>query len=366
MIELLLFLAPALPHPQSLSSSRIEVDGREARVTLRCQALSYLEVLPGLDADGNGELDAGEVAAAGATLFEYASARYTLAVGADLEGEGGEVLPARLVEVRHEAPSGDHELTRFGGAVTLGFVCEAPREVEDLAVEMRLFEEAGSDHVDLATLVWPGGVSRSFALDLQAPRIRASRGGGGTFGAFFRLGLEHILAGWDHLAFLVALLLSSRRLRSVLGWVTAFTAAHSITLALATLGVARTAGWEPLIESAIALSIAYVAADNLWRPALPRARWVEAFLFGLLHGLGFAGFLAASLMLEEARGLALLAFNLGVETGQLAVVAALALPFVLLARRREEPAEFLLPRALRTGGSIAVCALGLWWFLERI
>lgn len=366
MIGLLLFLAALSPHPQSLSSSRVEVEGAEAHVTLRCQALSFAEVLPRLDLDGDGSLDAAEVEGGTAELFDYVARRYVLSVGTDFEGGGGTPLEPRFEAVTFEAQSDGHELLRFGGAVAIRFSCTAPDSIEDLGIEMRLFREAGSEHVDLATLVWPDGTARSFALDARTPRVRAAHGGGGTFLAFARLGLEHILAGWDHLAFLLALLLSSRSLRSVLGWATAFTAAHSVTLALATLGAVRTEGWEPLIESAIALSIAYVAADNLWRPELPRARWVEAFLFGLLHGLGFAGFLEGALVLEEAKLTALLGFNLGVEVGQLAVVAVLAAPFVVRARRRAEAPEFLLPRALRVGGSILVCGLGLWWFFERL
>jgi hypothetical protein len=229
-----------------------------------------------------------------------------------------------------------------------------------------LFWESGEPHIDLATVVWPDGKTETFTLDVDTPRARSTPRGSGPFGVFLRLGLEHILGGWDHIAFLAALLLSSRRLRSVLGWVTAFTLAHSLSLGLATLGLVDVGGWERLVESTIALSIAYVAADNLLRPDLKRGRWVEAFAFGLLHGLGFAGFLAQSLVLEASKPLALFAFNLGVELGQLAIVAILVAPFLVWNRRNQPAPEFLLPRLLRRVGSAAVVLLGLFWFAQRL
>ncbi|MCB9915799.1 MAG: HupE/UreJ family protein [Planctomycetes bacterium] len=362
----LLALAALAPHPQSLSSSRVEVAGAEARVTLRCQALSVVEVLPELDFDGDGALDAEEVLAGGPRLLNYATARYRLFTGSDAAGEGGAPLAPSAGTARYLAPSDESDLTRFGGAVELAFTCRADDELRELAVECTLFREVGSEHVDLATVVWPDGTNQAFTLSVERPRARASAGGGGTFGVFWRLGLDHILGGWDHLAFLFALLLSSRRLRAVLGWVTAFTVAHSVTLALATLGVVDVSAWDRLVESAIALSIAYVAADTLWRPGLARGRWVEAFVFGLLHGLGFAGFLSESLVLEASKATALFAFNVGVESGQLVVVALLAAPFALAARRRDPRPEFLLPKPLRVGGAWLVLALGLWWFFQRV
>jgi hypothetical protein len=181
---------------------------------------------------------------------------------------------------------------------------------------------------------------------------------------FLRLGIDHILSGWDHLAFVLALLVASRRLRTLLGVVTAFTLAHSITLALAALGHVSLP--SRFVELAIALSIAYVAVENcLARQA--RNPWIEAFAFGLLHGLGFAGFLGEALAGEPLVVAALLGFNLGVEVGQLAVVAACMLVVALVFRRwraREtEPA--LVPRPVRVWTSAAIAACGLYWFAQR-
>jgi hydrogenase/urease accessory protein HupE len=192
--------------------------------------------------------------------------------------------------------------------------------------------------------------------------------------SFLGLGIAHILgtpdeplAGRDHLAFLLALLVASRRVRTLVGVVTAFTAAHSLTLAAAALGlVAVPSGF---VELAIALSIAYVACDNLLRRE-PRNPWPEAFLFGLLHGLGFARFLADALAGEDLIVTALVGFNLGVELGQLAFVIACTLLGALVFRRhrreaRGHPAAGLAPPRARAAVSAAVALAGFYWFLER-
>ena len=363
---LLLSLGLLAPHPNSLSSSRVEVSEAEVRVTLRCQVLSAWEVLPTLDDDGDGEVRQEEVERRGEPLLAYVSEHYRLSANPAEGGSGGTRLELSGEGLRYIPRSSGDPLAELGGAIELSLRAPLTGSLESLGLEVDLFRESGESHIDLSTVVWPDGKTETFTLTLESPRARSTPRGGGAFGVFLRLGFEHILGGWDHLAFLLALLLSSRRLRSVLGWVTAFTLAHSLSLALATLGLVDVGGWERLVESAIALSIAYVAADNLLRPDLVRGRWVEAFGFGLLHGLGFAGFLAESLVLESAKTVALFAFNVGVELGQLAVVAALVAPFLLWNRRRSEAPEFLLPRPLRRFGSAAVVVLGLYWFLERL
>jgi hydrogenase/urease accessory protein HupE len=139
---------------------------------------------------------------------------------------------------------------------------------------------------------------------------------------YLRLGVEHILLGADHLLFVLGLLLLCRSLRALLTTITAFTAAHSVTLALAALGVLRVPG--PPVEATIALSIVFVARELLSpRDSLAARRpWLIALTFGLLHGLGFAGALAQIGLPGREIPLALAAFNVGVELGQLAFVAA--------------------------------------------
>jgi hypothetical protein len=181
-----------------------------------------------------------------------------------------------------------------------------------------------------------------------------------TFGEYLRLGVEHILTGYDHLAFLFGLLAVCRGLGSVLAIVTAFTLAHSLTLALAALGVFTLP--SAVVEPLILASIIAVAVDNL-RPGEPtRHRWVVAFAFGLIHGFGFAGVLAELGLGRDGAPIALplLGFNLGVELGQ-ACVAVLVLPLLFRLRR--------LPAFDRHGGraiSLLVGLTGAYWLVARL
>ncbi len=187
-------------------------------------------------------------------------------------------------------------------------------------------------------------------------------------GSFLRLGLEHILGGLDHLVFLLGLCLpwglvragADRRAgaRALILAITAFTVGHSLSLALVTLG-----GWTPdpaWVEPAIALSIVYVGLENHWRARPPR-RYLLTLPFGLVHGLGFAGALAEIGLPADARALALVCFNLGVELGQL-----LVLPLLLagaLALRWRAP-QVLRP-TLRTLNLLVTLA-GALWFITRV
>jgi hydrogenase/urease accessory protein HupE len=144
------------------------------------------------------------------------------------------------------------------------------------------------------------------------------------------LGVEHILTGYDHLAFLLGLVLMLTRLRPVFAAVTAFTVGHSLSLAASCLGVLSLPSRG--VETAIAISIAYVAAENL-RARRVDSRWLVSFAFGFVHGFGFAGALQEIGVPEERAALALAAFNAGVELGQLAVLAVV-LPCLAALRRR--------------------------------
>jgi len=170
------------------------------------------------------------------------------------------------------------------------------------------------------------------------------------------VGIEHILTGYDHLVFLACLLLAGGRLRSQVGIVSAFTVAHSVTLVLAAMRVVTPP--DRFVEPAIAISIAYVAIENL--VADPgRSRWPTAFGFGLIHGFGFAGTLDM-LGLPLGQWLAaVLAFNIGVEIGQLAVVA-IALPVVIAIARSSWHAQVV------RYASSAVLGLAVFWFVERL
>lgn len=180
------------------------------------------------------------------------------------------------------------------------------------------------------------------------------------FRSYLRLGVEHILTGVDHLLFLLGLLVACRRFRTVAAIVTCFTVAHSVTLALAALNVVTLP--SRIVEPLIAATIVFVGAENLVRGDEPKGRWVITFVFGLVHGLGFASALRAIGLGAGGTSIAgpLVAFNLGVEIGQLAVAAPLL--FVLWRLRR-------LPWFSRQGAravSLIVAAVGLVWLAQRL
>ena len=226
-----------------------------------------------------------------------------------------------------------------------------------------------------------GGESVDHLLRPEAPRVAVSpeAGGGMAVPAYLRLGIEHLLFGFDHILFVVGLMFLVRRPLQLVQVVTAFTAAHSITLALSTLGVV-TLSQRP-VEAVIALSILYLAVELARgagravgaggasgaggpgdeRSSLARSPWAIAFGFGLLHGFGFAGALADIGLPEQARAMALLLFNVGVEIGQLMIVGLLlALLYGLRLRRVSLPAVALQAPIVVMG------TVSAYWFVERV
>ena len=176
---------------------------------------------------------------------------------------------------------------------------------------------------------------------------------------FLPAGIHHILVGPDHLLFLIGLLLLGGSIRRLVGIVSAFTLAHSVTLSLAALNIVHAS--PRLVEPAIALSIVLVGVDNLlMRDGRDIRAWL-AFGFGFVHGFGFANVLREMDLPGRAVGWSLLSFNTGVEIGQLVVVVAVALALAAV-RVRSETAS----RRLAFAGSIVVIAAGAFWFVQRV
>ncbi|MNM27322.1 hypothetical protein D3C81_378100 [compost metagenome] len=175
-----------------------------------------------------------------------------------------------------------------------------------------------------------------------------------TLWDYTKLGVEHIWTGIDHLLFITALVLARQRKWGYVKVLTAFTVGHSITIALAALDIFNLPA--SFVEPVIALSIAYVAFENIWLKEV-RWRWVVALGFGLIHGFGFAQVLRGTL--GDRYLLSLFSFNLGVELGQLAVLAVL-LPLLLWAAR------FKSYRRISFGLSAVIGLIGLYWFVTRL
>ena len=217
------------------------------------------------------------------------------------------------------------------------------------------------------------GTPSTVRLTPKAPSyvVPGAAEGGSVFASYLGLGFEHILEGWDHLLFVFALLLLIRDPWRLVGAITAFTVAHSITLALAVLGHVSVPG--PPVEACIALSIVFLAVELLKRtdgtPRLSeRYPWVISFSFGLLHGLGFAGALSEIGLPQGEVPMALLAFNVGVELGQLtfvaAVLAVLAGLRVLWAKTSEAPRPMSLSGASAT--AYVIGGVATFWLVERV
>jgi hypothetical protein len=245
--------------------------------------------------------------------------------------------------------------------VVVLYACAAP--IRHLSIRDGIDAVLGADHHTIADIQWPGGAKQvvfekehrlvSIAITGNAaPERRAA----GTFVSYLGLGVEHILLGFDHLLFVVALILPGGRLLSLVAIVTAFTVAHSITLALSVLGLVTLP--TQIVEPVIALSIAYVAFENLTMKSVVSRRWAVSFLFGLVHGFGFAGALAEVGLPASGLAAALVGFNLGVEAGQALVIGVL-LPLIIWLQRF--PWE---PRLTKVS-SIAIMAVGLVLLAER-
>jgi HupE / UreJ protein len=248
---------------------------------------------------------------------------------------------------------------------TLGLLARISGEVPPGASAVEFFASRGFPPVHLVVenektgavvteVLEQGGSSRPLPLAGAA----AASSHGQTALRFVRLGFEHILPfGVDHVLFVLGLVLLSPRATTLVAQVTAFTVAHTATLALSTYGVVRLP--SRVVEPLIALSIVYVAVENLLTERLRPWRIALVFSFGLLHGLGFAGALEALGLPGGDRPLALLSFNLGVELGQLAVVLP-AWGLLALAMRKGVPRARIVRPV-----SVLIGAAGLYWAVTR-
>lgn len=328
-------------HALSSSTSRITVEGRVVRVVFTIN-LTDLHAGPVVDTDGDGFFTVDEVDHGIEVLYASLKAHFQIV---------SEGAPPRSTVVDRYELVDDSSLQMH-----LSYAFAEP--VRRLTLTSTLDRITQPDHrhlsrVDLGAGTREGVLDRSMpAITLDAARPEPT---GRAAWRFIRLGIEHIFTGYDHLAFLLGLLLMATTLGATVKVVTSFTAAHSVTLALATFGLVSLPG--RLIESVIALSIAYVAIENLLGVSADR-RWRLTFLFGLVHGFGFSNVLRQMELPRQALALSLFTFNAGVEVGQvLFVLIVFPLIAVLTAARWKHQ---LLPAC-----SAAILFLGTYWFVQR-
>jgi len=323
-------------------------------------ALRDLDNALGLDANGDGDVTWGELRAREADVAAYALDRLRVA-------SAGEPCALRATRQLVDAHTdGTYAVLMLSGACATN----GPT----LAIDYTLFRDLDPQHRGLLNFV-EHGASRSVVFSAEASHQVVGGEAAGPvaqLATYLHEGVWHIWLGYDHILFLLSLLLPAVLVRRAGAWhaaasfrasfvdvakvVTAFTLAHSITLTLAALGVvALPSRW---VESAIALSVVLAALNNVF-PVIANGRWLAAFGFGLLHGFGFAGALQDLGLPSGSLAISLAGFNLGVECGQLAIVAAF-LPLAYCAR-----ATFAYRRIVLTGGSLAIATIASVWLAER-
>ncbi|RZJ04509.1 MAG: HupE/UreJ family protein [Rubrivivax sp.] len=349
---LLLFSSAAWAHQASEAFLNYRVDGAAVEQRLDI-ALRDLDRDLGLDVDGDGNLSWGEVRTRWAGIERLASE------GVRFTADGKVCQAAGASQPQLE----EH---RDGMHAVLVTHWQCPAAVGELLVDYRLFTTTDAGHRGLARVA-----GEPVVLVPGAGPQRLNTEGRGL-GSFIVEGMAHIAGGLDHVLFLATLLLVAVWRREGRGWapretargaltealklVTAFTVAHSITLGLAASGAIDPPG--AVVESLIALTVLLAALDNI-RPFVPGPRWAMVGLFGLVHGVGFAGPLKDLGLRGAALIKPLLGFNVGVELGQLAAVALL-LPLALALRSRRAYRRWIVP-----GGSSAIAGLATLWLAER-
>jgi hypothetical protein len=315
---------PARAHDVSRSDSKVEIQGREVRVTLTLNVK---------------ELQTPDVGQDVGRSFDTVQRHFFVS------------SPAAPIDIKLEKYS-----VLAGSLIQLHILYTFAQDVTALDVKSTLYEIMPAGHQHLMNVRLNGTLHEAI-LDsrtqeatfsgVQATNLQ-------TFWRFLRLGVEHIFTGYDHLAFLLGLLVATSTLGSLVKIITSFTIAHSITLALATFNVVILP--TRLTESLIALSIGYVAAENLLDFRAMK-RYYITFLFGLVHGFGFSNVLREMDLPKSSLALSLFSFNAGVEIGQIT--------FVLLIFPLVQDLVSSGWKRLKPAVSIGVACLAVYWFVQR-
>ena len=396
LLSLFLLAATAGAHNTDTSYARVRIFDDHLEIRLTCDVFTLSKILPAIDANRDLALSREELRLATREVQRFFAAH----VGLEINGKPAKLGGAKDPFWPLDAPDPIPAKVWHANESLISFPFDVPlaAPAKNVALNFDVFGVLGERHTVLGVFEYRGqptevvftAVEPDYLFDIAfagSPNATPSTAPGVTSVAetsqtpatagepvgvvragphrsnaddspvwrFFKLGVEHILTGYDHLCFLLALLVVSR-LRPLIAIVTSFTIAHSITLLLAAFGVVTLP--TRFIECAIALTIVYVAVENLWRANFAH-RWMLTFFFGLIHGFGFANTLNPQELPVQAKAKCLLVFNLGVEAGQLAVVLVLLPLSLALAKwRHGSRAKIAI--------SIVVALLGLAWFLDRV
>jgi len=330
-----LLCGTAQGHDLYRSESKLEIHGRQITATFTLNLLDF----PGVDRDGDKRVTRAEFDPEAEPIYKALDEHYSL----DSSGP-----PVRRTREKSELFD-EHVLT-----VVEQFTF--PQDVLAVRVTSTLPDVLGSTHIHLVS-VYLGGRLQENILDTRNRTAFFTQTSGSNFETFRRfvwLGIQHIATGYDHLSFLVGLLVATASLKSLVKTITSFTVAHSLTLALATFSIIVLP--SRFTESAIAASIVYVAVENLIRNRTIQ-RYRITFLFGLVHGFGFSNVLREMQLPRANLALSLFSFNLGVEIGQVVFV-------ILLFPAIEDLVKSGWTK-LRPALSAIIALLATYWFIQR-
>lgn len=350
----LLPLATARAHDPGLSAAVLQLNGETLRVDVSLALGDVRLLVPELEAGADGKVVAATWEAALPRLKEFATNAM------EVVWDAGRVQ-AREVKLAADDGQAIHMLVTF------------PREKSShLSVRSALISKLSRGHREYAVLRDEQGMLLAEGmLDVKNDRLEcdlhstnvvgvtnASRPQ--SFSGFLKLGVEHILTGYDHLCFLLGLLIVGGSFKQILKIITAFTLAHSITLALTVMEVIQIP--SRIVEPLIAVSIVYVGLENIFLKNNFRRRWLLSFGLGLVHGCGFAAALRELNVGADGGGIMipLLSFNLGVELGQLAI-AAIVVPIIWKLKNQPKFSLRFAPAC-----SVLVAMAGAYWLVQRV
>lgn len=364
----LLLLASAASEAHKPSDSYLTLTLPESVSVLQGRwdiALRDLDYALGLDVNQDGVITWGELKARQSAVINYALARLTVEAIAKGNRDPCSLKFAQLLVDEHVD----------GHYAVLRFTADCGRRPAQLVVHYGLLFDVDPTHRGLVEIN-ANGMHQAAVLPMDAATMTVDLTAVDRwqqFRSFVSEGIWHIWKGFDHILFLLTLLFPAVVLNRGDGWqpraslraavldvvrvVTAFTLAHSLTLSLAVLGFVQLP--SRFVESAIAVTVLLGALNNLW-PVVRERRWIVAFVFGLIHGFGFASVLSDLGLREFNLALALVGFNSGVEVGQIAIVL-FVLPVAYLVR-----GTTMYRRAFMPGGAVAIGAVAAYWLVARV
>ena len=331
---------PLFAHPLNVAYVDIAIGEKEIDFLLSVN-LFELDLFLSLDQNQDAIVDQKEVDAKSSEIVEYLRGKVKATVGR-------EPLPLEVRSLQIGRSADGKQV------LEAKFLFRSNQPISDFAIQCEPLTELGPDHKTLAKISRRGRIEQ-FVFQKGVVYEGKKRGLLAYLIQFLQLGIVHIFTGYDHIAFLFGLLLMGGRLLNILKIVTSFTLAHSITLSLAALDVVSLP--SKLIEAGIALSIVYIALENLLFTTFDK-RWLVSFFFGLVHGFGFANVLKAMHLPRSGLVSSLFSFNFGVEIGQVILVLIIVPSLFVLSRK---PVHRVIVRS----ASVLILCAGLLWFYQR-